>query len=324
VRRAGPADHAGVTRELVAYFAFLGEELDPGGLDHDVADWQGEYDGVAGVMLVVVDPAGEVVGTAAVRRLEPGVTELKRMWLRPACRGRGLARVLMDRCLEEARALGGRVLRLDSEHKLAAAVRLYRRYGFEEIGDYNRNPRAELWMELALAPGSRTMASAAVSELRKKSDAASASLAKQLQGMEPHLDRADGPGEWTTRQVLCHLLSSPDADPVALLKTFATSTRPVIEIKPGQAPVTAEHQKMTLAQLWEALETQRRDIFGYLETLGDADLARKATIPLFKQFFGTDEIALPVYLGAMFEYHWHDHAGQIAKIRKAVGLPEAG
>jgi ribosomal protein S18 acetylase RimI-like enzyme len=151
VRRAGPADHEGVVRELAAYFAFLGEDLDPDGLDHDVADWQGEYDGAAGVMLVVVDPAGLVVGTAAVRRLAPGVAELKRMWLRPDCRGRGLAPRLMDRCLEEARALGGRVLRLDSErHRLAAAVKLYRRYGFEEIPDYNRNPRADVWMELRL------------------------------------------------------------------------------------------------------------------------------------------------------------------------------
>jgi ribosomal protein S18 acetylase RimI-like enzyme len=150
VRRAGPADHEGVMRELTAYFAFLGEDVDPDGLDHDVADWQGEYDGTAGVMLVVVDPAGEIVGTAAVRRLAPGVAELKRMWLRPDRRGLGLAPRLMDRCLEEARALGGRVVRLDSEHRLAAAVRLYRRYGFVEIADYNRNPRANVWMELRL------------------------------------------------------------------------------------------------------------------------------------------------------------------------------
>lgn len=155
IRPAGPADHEGVTRELAEYFAFLGEDVDAAGIDHDVADWQAEYDGVAGVMLIVVDPAGQVVGTAAVRRLEPGVIELKRMWLRPACRGRGLARRLMDRVLEEARGLGGRVLRLDSERRLEAAVRLYRSYGFEEIPDYNRNPLAELWMELRLAPGRR-------------------------------------------------------------------------------------------------------------------------------------------------------------------------
>ena len=167
------------------------------------------------------------------------------------------------------------------------------------------------------------MGSAAVSELKKKSEAASANLSKQLQGMEPHLDKADGPGEWTTRQVLCHLLGEPGLKPVARLKSFATANPPVIELMPGQAPVTPERQKMTLAQLKDALEGQRRDIFGYLETLGDADLGRKATIPLFKQFMGTDEIALPVYVGAMFDYHWNDHAGQLAKIRKAAGMPEA-
>ena len=150
IRRAGPADDAGVARELAAYFRFLGEEVDSAGLDHDVADWQTEYDGAAGVMLIVIDPADRVVGTAAVRRLAPDVTELKRMWLRPDHRGRGVAARLMDRVLEEARALGGRVLRLDSEARLEAAVRLYRRYGFQEIADYNGNPRADVWMERAL------------------------------------------------------------------------------------------------------------------------------------------------------------------------------
>ncbi len=167
------------------------------------------------------------------------------------------------------------------------------------------------------------MASAAVRELKKKSDAAAANLSKQLEGMEPHLDKSDAPGEWTTRQVLCHLLADPDWKPVATLKGFAISNLPVIEIKPGHAPVTPERQKMTIAQLREALEAQRRDIFGYLESLDDADLGRKAKIPLFKQFMGTDEIALPVYVGAMFDYHWNDHAGQIAKIRKANGMPDA-
>ena len=167
------------------------------------------------------------------------------------------------------------------------------------------------------------MASAAVNELKKKSDAAAANLSRQLQGMEPHLDKSDAPGEWTTRQVLAHLLEDPDWKPVAVLKSFSTSNLPVIEIKPGLTPVTPERQKMTLAQLHEQLEAQRRDIFAYLESLGEADLGRKAKIPLFKQFMGTDEITLPVYVGAMFDFHWNDHAGQIAKIRKANGMPDA-
>jgi len=38
---------------------------------------------------------------------------------------------------------------------------------------------------------------------------------------------------------------------------------------------------------------------------------------------GTEEIPLPVFVGAMFEYHWNDHASQLAKIRHAIGLPAA-
>jgi hypothetical protein len=164
------------------------------------------------------------------------------------------------------------------------------------------------------------MGSAVVNELRKKSDAAAANLARQLQDMEPHLDKSDAPGEWTTREVLCHLLSEPHAT-VATLRSFATSDLPLIEIAPGETTVTPERQKMTKAELLDALEAQRREIFGYLDSLGDAELGRKAKIPLFKQFMGTDEISLPVYVGAMFDFHWNDHAGQIAKIRKAHGLP---
>ena len=167
------------------------------------------------------------------------------------------------------------------------------------------------------------MASAVVNELKKKSDAAAENLTRQLQGMEPHLDKSDAPGEWTTREVLCHLLEEPDWNPVAQLKSFATSNLPLIEIGPGETHVTPERKNMTKAQLLDALEAKRRDIFGYLESLSDADLGRKAKIPLFKQFMGTDEITLPVYIGAMLDYHWNDHAGQIAKIRKANGMPPA-
>ena len=165
------------------------------------------------------------------------------------------------------------------------------------------------------------MPSTVVNELKKKSDEAAANLARQLEGMEPHLDKSDAPGEWTTREVLCHLLEDPDWKPVEELKSFSTSNLPLIEIGPGETHVTPERKKMTTAQLLDALEAQRREIFGYLDSLGNADLARKAKIPLFKQFMGTDEIALPVYIGAMFDFHWNDHAGQIAKIRKANGMP---
>jgi ribosomal protein S18 acetylase RimI-like enzyme len=150
IRRATAADSADVRRELEAYLGFLGEELDGEGIDKDIARWTEVYDGARGVLLVVVAPGGAVVGTAAVRALAPGVGELKRMWIRPAHQGRGLGRPLLDACLAEARALGFRALRLDSEPRLAAAVHLYRKAGFTDVPDYNGNPRATMWMERAL------------------------------------------------------------------------------------------------------------------------------------------------------------------------------
>ena len=150
IRPVEPRDRAAVTRELAAYMAHIGEDLDGDGLDHDIAHWEGQYDGVSGTLLVVESPAGEIVGTAGLRSLAPGVGEIKRMWIRPRCQGLGLGRRLIDRCLEEARALGFQVMRLDSERRMATALHLYRNRGFTEISDYNGNPRAQIWMERTL------------------------------------------------------------------------------------------------------------------------------------------------------------------------------
>jgi ribosomal protein S18 acetylase RimI-like enzyme len=150
VRPAGRDDGAGVERELRAYLEHIGAALDSDGLDHDVAEWEVEYDGVSGVLLVLESPSGDLVGTAGVRQLEPGLGEVKRMWIRPACQGLGLGRRLMERCLEEARHLGFRRLRLDTQRRMEAALTLYRSYGFRDVPDYNGNPRAQIWLELDL------------------------------------------------------------------------------------------------------------------------------------------------------------------------------
>jgi GNAT superfamily N-acetyltransferase len=150
IRRASREDQAAVSRELAAYLAFIGDEMDPDGLDHDIAHWEEQYGGRSGTLLLVVDGSGEVVGTAAVRVLEPGTAELKRMWLRPATRGQGLGQRLLEACFEEARRLGCRAMRLDTQAKLEAALRLYRANDFREIPVYNDNRRADIWMERPL------------------------------------------------------------------------------------------------------------------------------------------------------------------------------
>ena len=164
-----------------------------------------------------------------------------------------------------------------------------------------------------------------VKELQRRCDTAWEALAGPLEGMAAHLERADAPGEWTAREVLCHLLFEPGWKPVALLERFAMGARedlPLVEITPGSVTVTPERRRMTLADLVEALDAQRREVFEYLATLGEADLARKARIPLFAPILGTDEVPLSVFVGALFERHWTAHAEQLAKIRCGAGLPE--
>jgi hypothetical protein len=162
-----------------------------------------------------------------------------------------------------------------------------------------------------------------VMELRKKSDAARERLGRQLAGMENHLERTHAPGQWTTREVLCHLMGEPGAELVGLLERFSAADPPLIEITPGQVTVTAERRRMTLPGLLAALDAQRAAMLGYLDTLGPADFGRKARIPLFAPILGTDEVTLPVFVGAMFGMHWDAHADQVGQIRQAVGLAES-
>jgi hypothetical protein len=161
-------------------------------------------------------------------------------------------------------------------------------------------------------------------DLRRRIDAAFGNLSRQLQGMDAHMERADAPGEWTTREVLSHLLFEPGFDPAAKLATFSERDYPVVEIDAGATFLDDQRRRMTLPQFREALETQRRQLLEYVDRLEEREFdRRKARIPLFKQFMGTDEISIDMYLGAMFDYHWNDHAGQLEKIRQAVGLGSA-
>src|SRR5207245_8771510 len=96
------------------------------------------------------------------------------------------------------------------------------------------------------------MANHTADELRRRMDAAWQHVTGQLHGMEPHLDSADAPGEWTTREVLSHLLFEPGFDPVKILRSFAARDYPLVDIKPGDTNLDDRRRQMTLAQLNDA------------------------------------------------------------------------
>ena len=107
--------------------------------------------GPPGGRLYLLRCDGEAAGCLALKKIEDGVGELKRLYIRPMFQGKGFANLLMDRLLSEARAAGYHSLRLDTFSYLQAAVALYTRYGFYRIPRYNDNPVPEaVFLQLEL------------------------------------------------------------------------------------------------------------------------------------------------------------------------------
>jgi putative acetyltransferase len=95
---------------------------------------------------------GQLAGCVALHPWEPGVCEMKRLYLRPSFRGKGLGRVIAERIIAEARNIGYQLMRLDTiEPIMKDAVEMYRKLGFREIAPYRPNPIAgAMYMELEL------------------------------------------------------------------------------------------------------------------------------------------------------------------------------
>jgi GNAT superfamily N-acetyltransferase len=91
-----------------------------------------------------------VVCGGGVKRLSAACAEIKRMYVAPAMRGRGLARTLLGALEDEARRLGYRLARLDTGPEQPHARALYLSAGYRPIGDYNGNPVATFWAEKSL------------------------------------------------------------------------------------------------------------------------------------------------------------------------------
>jgi GNAT superfamily N-acetyltransferase len=92
---------------------------------------------------VVAYVSGAAVGCGAVRRIEPGTGELKRMYVAPAARGGGVGAAILRALETEARRLGLRRLRLETGSRQTAAMALYARAGFTRIepwGEYVASP----------------------------------------------------------------------------------------------------------------------------------------------------------------------------------------
>ncbi len=99
---------------------------------------------------IVARAGGRAIGCGGFKRLDDRTCEIKRMYLEPAWRGRGLARELLEAIEDAARTAGYSMARLDTGDRQPAAERLYDSAGYRRIPDYNSNPLARLWFERRL------------------------------------------------------------------------------------------------------------------------------------------------------------------------------
>jgi len=143
-------DHIATARRLFReYEASLGIELTFQGFAQEVAGLPGAYAPPAGRLLLAT--GAEPAGCVALRPLDGGICEMKRLYVRPTARGARLGRRLAETVIREARAIGYARMRLDTLPSMKEAFALYQTLGFREIAPYYATPiTGTRFMELSL------------------------------------------------------------------------------------------------------------------------------------------------------------------------------
>lgn len=140
IQASAPSEIEAARRLIKAYADWLAVDLCFQNFEAELRGLPGDYAPPEG-RLLLARGAGQPVGCVALRRLEPGVSEMKRLWVEPFAKGRGIGRLLVNHLLEDARAIGYRTMRLDTmPERLPVAQHIYRTLGFREIPFYYHNP----------------------------------------------------------------------------------------------------------------------------------------------------------------------------------------
>jgi len=150
IREAEPGELDEVRRLIEEYVAALGVDLSFQEIENELDDLSAAY-GPPGGRILVAEAEDAIAGCVALRPLEEGACEMKRLYVRPAFRGTGLGRDLALAVIATASELGYERMRIDTLPQMQAARKLYASLGFREIDPYRFNPvQGTAFMELAL------------------------------------------------------------------------------------------------------------------------------------------------------------------------------
>jgi len=137
-------------RLFVEYADSLNFSLCFQGFDSEIAQLPGEYvPPLGGLLLAHYD--GALAGCVALRKIDDEICEMKRLYLRPEFRGKGIGRKMAIEVIKMAQEIGYAKMRLDTAPAMKEAIALYHSLGFVEIGPYRENPiPGAIFMELTL------------------------------------------------------------------------------------------------------------------------------------------------------------------------------
>jgi len=144
-------DRLPTVRELfIEYAKAIAVDLCFQDFDRELVELPGRYAPPAGSLLLALDGAN-AAGCVALRNIGDGICEMKRLYVRPAFRGKGLGRALAGDIIAAAKQIGYERMRLDTLSSMKEAIALYQSLGFRRIAPYYDNPnRGAVFMELDL------------------------------------------------------------------------------------------------------------------------------------------------------------------------------
>ncbi len=152
--------HVESAQDLEHIRTLFKEYADSLGFDLDFQDFQKELTGLPGDYarpggcLLLAKQDSQIIGCVALRKIDSKTCEMKRLYVRPHFRGKGIGRVLSQKIIDEARRIGYKKMRLDTIPTMKRANALYRSFGFKKIEPYRYNPiKGALFMELDLRGG---------------------------------------------------------------------------------------------------------------------------------------------------------------------------
>lgn len=153
-RLQSDTDHLQTTEMFTAYADSLGIDLGFQDFEAELVSFPGKYAPPSGSILLARSTRGEPLGCVAVRPLSAGCCEMKRLYVRPEGRGRGLGKALVSAIVKEAEKIGYSAMKLDTLSTMTGAIRLYRQQGFVDIQPYYDTPVAgTVFMQRRLESG---------------------------------------------------------------------------------------------------------------------------------------------------------------------------